>query len=201
MKPVTGGYLYRLPSPWLVGRTRHFLLTEDQKERLRAALADRHPARTIVITIAVVSLLAIVTGAVMLAFAALTDPGYKGSGIPAGIVATVVLFALLYAVAVLTSRTMIRRVRSVVPDLAQTDQHLTDEDLRVALDAAMSPGLRLFLAMLLALACLAGSAALALEIQGAGKLTSGVALRGAVAILFGAQAIVHLRRWMRDRRG
>jgi hypothetical protein len=39
-KPVTGGYLYRAPSPWLFGPTQHYVVTEAQK----AALAVHHRA-------------------------------------------------------------------------------------------------------------------------------------------------------------
>src|SRR5436309_8356401 len=39
-KPVTGGYLYRAPSPWLFGPAQHYVVTEEQK----AALAMQHRA-------------------------------------------------------------------------------------------------------------------------------------------------------------
>jgi len=39
-KPVPEGYLYRAPSPWLFGPTRHYVVTEQQK----AALALHHRA-------------------------------------------------------------------------------------------------------------------------------------------------------------
>jgi hypothetical protein len=37
-KPVEGGFLYRAPNPWLFGRGRHYIVTEEQK----AALAAHH---------------------------------------------------------------------------------------------------------------------------------------------------------------
>jgi hypothetical protein len=39
-KPVAEGYLYRAPSSWLFGPTRHYVVTEEQK----AALAVHHRA-------------------------------------------------------------------------------------------------------------------------------------------------------------
>jgi hypothetical protein len=44
-KPVAEGYIYRAPNPWLIGRGRHYIVSETQKSEI--AIHHRHMMRAL----------------------------------------------------------------------------------------------------------------------------------------------------------
>jgi hypothetical protein len=55
-KAVPGGYVFRMPNPWLFGKPDHYLVSEAQKTELLAILTPRRPALRIFLAFVLVAL-------------------------------------------------------------------------------------------------------------------------------------------------
>lgn len=197
MKPVEGGWLYRMPSPWLFGG-RHYLLTEGQRACL---LAMAGPPRSLGTTVLLLASAATATAAVI-AGAAILLAKAGLSPLAGGLIVGGLVLLVAYGGGVLAARRAIQRIRAAIPDLAPTTARLTNRDMREAVDATIGPGLRLLLAASSGFAslCAAVNLALALSLR-AGPIAAWRWLMPlAGTLIFGALAIDHLRKWRRARR-
>jgi hypothetical protein len=112
-KPVTGGYLYRAPSPWLFGPTQHYLVTEEQK----AALAAHHRAM-----LRQAFWLIIVMGALAAPLASLFPPTHGVSFIGASILIGLVIGFLLNGL-------LVRNIKPIIAGLMPSAERITQRDM------------------------------------------------------------------------
>ena len=112
-KPVTGGYLYRAPSPWLFGRTQHYVVTEEQK----AALAVHHRAM-----LRQAFWLIIVMGALAVPLASLFPPTHGISFIAASIF-------IGLAIGFLLNTLLVRKVNPIIAGLTPSAERITQRDM------------------------------------------------------------------------
>jgi len=112
-KPVTGGYLYRAPSPWLFGPTQHYVVTEEQK----AALAAQHRAMLRQAFWVIIAM-----GALAAPLTSLFPPT---QGIP--FIAASMLIGL--AIGLFLNTLLVRKVKPVLTGLAPSAQRITQRDM------------------------------------------------------------------------
>lgn len=112
-KPVPGGYVFRVGSPWLFGRMRFYVVNEAQRAELESILTARgiHRARGYILLI---SLVVLVSAATMIV-------GYvSGQREPTALDAAI-LFGLLpfyvYGAFVLAKLPMARRLKPLIARL------------------------------------------------------------------------------------
>lgn len=112
-KPVTGGYLYRAPSPWLFGPTQHYVVTEEQK----AALAVHHRAM-----LRQAFWLIIMMGALAAPLASLFPPTQGISFISASIFVGLTIGFFLNGL-------LVRKVNPIIAGLTPSADRITQRDL------------------------------------------------------------------------
>jgi hypothetical protein len=145
-KPVAGGYVYRRPTAWLFGSSKHFLVTEAQKAAILAVLAA---ATRSVLWVAGLTWLAL---SALLA-TALTLWAYRSGHYVRGLDGISVLVAMMlsvYPAFVASRQAMLRRLRPILAMLAPTNERITSREERDAIraiahaapPAALSPARR-----------------------------------------------------------
>ena len=112
-KPVTAGYLYRAPSPWLFGPTQHYQVTEEQK----AALAAHHRAM-----LRQAFWLIIVMGSLAAPLASLFPLSQGASFIGASIVIGLAIGFVLNAL-------LVRKVNPIIAGLNPSAERITQRDM------------------------------------------------------------------------
>jgi hypothetical protein len=112
-KPVTGGYLYRAPSPWLFGPAPHYIVTEEQK----AALAIQHRAM-----LRQAFWLIVVMGALAAPLAGLFLPT---QGIP--FIAASMLIGL--AIGLFLNALLVRNIKPILAGLTPSAERITRLDM------------------------------------------------------------------------
>lgn len=112
-KPVAGGFLYRAPNPWLVGRARHYLVSAAQKEAL--AIHHRTMLRRMFWMIILMGALA---GPMAAAFMPAHGIAFIGFGAAFGLVIGGVINALL-----------VRKVTPIITGLTPSSERITQRDM------------------------------------------------------------------------
>jgi len=112
-KPVAGGFLYRAPSPWLVGRARHYVVSEAQKD----ALAIHHRAMLQRMFWAII-LMGALAGPLAVAFMPAQQIAFIGFGAALGLVVGGVINALL-----------VRKIKPIIAGLAPSHERITQRDM------------------------------------------------------------------------
>jgi hypothetical protein len=166
-KPVSGGYVFQSPNPWLFARPRYYLVNDTQKAAIGECLRKRA-------IFALFGLLAFVV-AMALAVAAIVYLGLpRLSPLLVGIsVAAFMLIPVLIAPHVY----LMRMLRPIVRDLPTTDQRITTKE-QFAKIAVGAPKWLLYVGMsggvLMVLGGMLGLYDLASEGGSAGRWTSTV---------------------------
>jgi hypothetical protein len=129
--PTDGGYVFRCPNPWLIGRRRSYLVNDAQKEVLAAHLRQRQ--RVILWLLAIYLLIAF--GATM---------RFQSSGPPdtatGGFLAAVVLIILgMLAIALVPHLYLMRKVEPVLAQLQRSDERATLHEQLFGVAAMISP--------------------------------------------------------------
>jgi hypothetical protein len=129
--PTEGGYVFRCPNPWLLGRRRSYLVNDAQKEVLAAHLRQRQ--RVILWLLALYLLIAF--GATMLFQSSGPDDAATGA-----FVAVVVLTLLgMLAIAVVPHLYLMRRIAPVLAQLQPSDERATLHEQLFGVAAMISP--------------------------------------------------------------
>jgi TPR repeat protein len=126
-RPTVGGFVYRAPNPWIIGRPHHYIVTAAQRDAIAGILAPRPRAWA---KLALGVILAVALIAVMAAYFA---PRYPAT-------TSIVILAGILLLAVFTAhRWAMRRLHRLLPILAgapRTDEHITTADMMSALRTA-----------------------------------------------------------------
>jgi predicted neutral ceramidase superfamily lipid hydrolase len=132
-KPVTGGYVFQTPNPWLIGPRRHYLVNEAQKTELAAGL--RRMWRLLLIAI-----IGVVVAGV---------PAAGALGLDSHPVAMLAASAVLgLAVGVGVTWYALRPIQRLLAGLAPTDQRITQRDALATQIRVFSRGYLMFYGLL-----------------------------------------------------
>jgi hypothetical protein len=128
-KPVPGGFVYRAPNPWLLGRADHYFVTEAQKDDITAR---SQPPSLMAMFSSLMAMLLLGVGAAMTFnwFRHSYQLVETTSG-DIAIILVAVLASMLLAFR-MTFRSQMERLRSLLATLPKSDVKITRADLRRA---------------------------------------------------------------------
>jgi hypothetical protein len=142
-KPVPGGWVYRLPNPWVFGDSPHYLVNDELKSQIEATVPRRRPA--VVGAIAITTTFAwvlIVTTIVSIFGSGADHPTSKD------LVAIVTLILVpIFGALPLLAWIQKRRVQPLLEGVRLSDERITSEDMRQSLLSEMSMKQLLFVFM------------------------------------------------------
>src|SRR5258705_6762812 len=128
-KPVSDGYVFRAPNPWVFGRPRFYRANEVQKAQLLAIVTSRSQS------VFWVALLVLVGASVaLLAYAS----GHDDPTVSDAIIMLALIPVWIYAALLISIRPMARRLQPVLADLAPTDEQITSAEVSLAMRNSMS---------------------------------------------------------------
>jgi hypothetical protein len=128
-KKMPDGYVFRAPNPWVLGRTRFYLVNEAEKTKLLAIITARSHA---VFWVAFVGLIGASTAALAY-FSGHTNPTTRDF-----VTMLALLPVWLYAAALVSGRPTARRLQPLLAGLPRTDQRITAADTRRAVRKTVS---------------------------------------------------------------
>lgn len=116
-KPVEGGFVYRAPSPWLIGRGRHYIVSEEQKAVLAA-----HHRRTMLQTFWAIVVAAGTCGPLV------------GIVLPSASIMPQIMFlgvAMLIGLAIgmAINALLLRRIKPIIATLTPSAERVTQRDM------------------------------------------------------------------------
>lgn len=131
-KEVSGGFIYRAPSPLVFGKRDHFLVDAEQRARILAASAEKWSARSVRLLVA---------GMMVLLCAWIVVLNFFFSGFQNTIWVGTMALLLLLSIAgqSLLARRALRRVQPILDGAKRTDQKVTLDDMLQAQAATRSP--------------------------------------------------------------
>jgi hypothetical protein len=128
-KPFAGGYVFQCPNPWLMGRSRNYLVNEAQKAALAESL--RRHRRQILLLVIVYMVIAF--GLAL--FVSQAPQGLSTFGF-AAIVAVTVLAVV--SIVLVPQVYLMRSIRPLLADLQRTDERITYGERLQSVAAAIS---------------------------------------------------------------
>jgi hypothetical protein len=132
-KPVPGGYIYQAPNPWVFGRMRRYIVTEAQKAALVAIVMPRRPwLRITVIAVA------ILLWAVGVALAMWAVSGHDQPTAVDFVMMMVLILGPIYLAWVAALQRNLRRMQPILAGAPQTQERISQCEMRKAMADAMS---------------------------------------------------------------
>jgi len=128
-KRVPEGWVYRVPNPWLLGRSRHYLVSEKQK----SDIAGHHRRMWLFLLLGVAVIAAV--------GAPLTFVGFDEQQVVLSL-ATAALLGLIVGFA--ANAWLCRTIRPIIADLTPTNQRITQSEVLNTQIAVFSRGYLLF---------------------------------------------------------
>jgi len=128
-KRVPEGWVYRVPNPWLLGRSRHYLVSEKQK----SDIAGHHRRMWLFLLLGVAVIAAV--------GAPLTFVGFNEQQVVLSL-ATAALLGLIAGFA--ANAWLCRTIRPIIADLTPTNQRITQSEVLNTQIAVFSRGYLLF---------------------------------------------------------
>jgi hypothetical protein len=128
-KRVPEGWVYRVPNPWLLGRSRHYLVSEKQK----SDIAGHHRRMWLFLLLGVAVIAAV--------GAPLTFVGFNEQQVVLSL-ATAALLGLIAGFA--ANAWLCRTIRPIIADLTPTTQRITQSEVLNTQIAVFSRGYLLF---------------------------------------------------------
>jgi hypothetical protein len=128
-KRVPEGWVYRVPNPWLLGRSRHYLVSEKQK----SDIAGHHRRMWLFLLLGVAVIAAV--------GAPLTFVGFNEQQVVLSL-ATAALLGLIVGFA--ANAWLCRTIRPIIADLTPTNQRITQSEVLNTQIAVFSRGYLLF---------------------------------------------------------
>ena len=128
-KRVPEGWVYRVPNPWLLGRSRHYLVSEKQK----SDIAGHHRRMWLFLLLGVAVIAAV--------GAPLTFVGFDEQQVVLSL-ATAALLGLIVGFA--ANAWLCRTIRPIIADLTPTTQRITQSEVLNTQIAVFSRGYLLF---------------------------------------------------------
>jgi hypothetical protein len=132
-KPVSGGFIYRAPNPWIFGRATHYIVDEQQKAALLEILVARRPLLTLAIIVAGLLAWGVAMGSVGWFFSSHENPTIGDTAIM--ILATV---GALFLAVHLALRRKLRRMQPILAAATPTTAVITSSEMRTAMRTATS---------------------------------------------------------------
>jgi hypothetical protein len=134
-------YIYQAPHPWLLGRTKRYLVTEAQKAQLMTILAARRPKLRIALVAGGVSAWALAAGLIAWALSPHDNPTVTDA-----LAITALVAIPLYLACVAALHWQLRRIRPILAEAPRTNERITRREMRKAMTGAMSVRKSLLLA-------------------------------------------------------
>ena len=128
-KRVPEGWVYRVPNPWLLGRSRYYLVSEKQKSEI----AGHHRRMWLFLLLGIAVIAAV--------GAPLTLAGFDDQQVVLSL-ATAALLGLI--VGFVANAWLCRTIRPIIADLPQTTQRITQSEVLNTQIAVFSRGYLLF---------------------------------------------------------
>ncbi len=193
-KKVPGGYVFQARSPWLLGATPRYLVTEAQKAELIEILTPVRPyqRRAVLVIVPTLWLLLLVVAG---------NNSSMGAYILAGPMIGIALWSVLMVATLvlalhIENRPMQRRLQPVLARLPRTDERITNREWRDATEKATSAKQSLFAGVGLTIMCLG----LANSLLGSHNHDGLYYLLAAALIVLGASAAIAFARAFRKAR-
>jgi hypothetical protein len=134
-KPVSGGYVYGAPNAWLFSSRQHFLVTEEQKAAILAALTSSTRPVLWITGISWIALSALLGTALPLW---VYRSGYHPAGLY-GISAMIAMILSIYPAFVISRQLLLHRLRPILATLPPTNERITSLEVRQAMQAVAKP--------------------------------------------------------------
>jgi hypothetical protein len=123
-KRTADGYVFRAPTPWLIGPARHYLVDEATKDEIACALSDIRTQRA--------NMLILVLAAALVGL--VVSIGFRDHLLPAAALG----FALLVAFVAVAGHRQLVALQPLLADLPPTAERITWRDRLTAASAATS---------------------------------------------------------------
>src|SRR5262245_52476276 len=133
-KPVSGGWVFRAPNPWMLGASPHYLVTDDRKDRIIDAVTLPYAPQ--MAAVAYYAFLAWrVTIVVVLAY------GFGQAIQPVTVIVIGLLIGVLPVLVWTVSLAAIQRhrLKPVLADASPTNERITYAEMRRAYENSISP--------------------------------------------------------------
>ena len=149
-KPVSSGFIYRAPNPWIFGRASHYIVDEQQKAQLLGMLVAPRPLLRLAVIVAGVLAWGLAMGTVGWLLSDHENPTIGDT-----VIMIVMTFAALFLALHLALRRKLRRMQPILAAATPTTAAITSGDIHAAIRKTMS----FKSAMVGAVACAFGCAA------------------------------------------
>jgi len=131
---VPAGWVFRAPALWIFGRAPHYLVNDEQKDRITATLKPRHPKLATAIGVTAIIAWAVAMPLKLWALSDHPDPT------PRDIVLMVILIVVPLALAACAfSAIQRRRLAPILAGARLTSERITYADMRSAMERATPP--------------------------------------------------------------
>ena len=147
-KPVSGGFIYRAPNPWIFGPENHYIVNEQQRAELLGILVSPRPVLRLAVVVAGVLLWGLAMGAAGWAFSGHQDPTVSDT-----VIMIVMTFAVLFLAVHLAIRNKLRRVQPILAAATNTTAAITSAEIRSAMNETTSFKTALAVAIMLIFGC------------------------------------------------
>jgi hypothetical protein len=192
-KPVSGGWIYRAPNPWVFGDAPHYFVNEAQKAQIEALIAPRRPILFVILLLGGIFGWVIAVTTFLWAFSGHENPTTGDLAIMIALIG-IPMLALL-PVAGLIQR---HRMAPILATAPLTSERISYAEISQNIRRATPLKQSLHACIASIFACFAASAAALVHLSTRHfVLDAYVALWGFVAITFGSVSIVWYRRTVR----
>jgi len=120
-KPVSGGWVYRAPNPWVFGDTPHYLVNEAQKAQIEAIIVPRRPVLFAAALVAGIIAWVVAVATIIWAFGSGHDDPSAGDLVA---MTVLIVFPMLAAVP-FAAWIQRRRLQPILAGLPLTDERIT----------------------------------------------------------------------------
>jgi membrane-associated HD superfamily phosphohydrolase len=147
-KPVSGGFIYRAPNPWIFGRANHYIVDEQQKAELLGMLVARRP----LLRLAVIAAGVVAWGVAMGTVGWLMSD-HENPTIGDAVIMILMTIAALFLALHLALRRQLRRVQPILAAATPTTAAITSSEIRAAISKTTSFKAAMFSATMCAFGC------------------------------------------------
>jgi hypothetical protein len=122
-KPVPGGYVYRIPSPWIFGSSTHLLIDDSQRDAIIKTMDSLQLFSIIAVSWIILSIL---FGTASVWAFQTPSHGLRDLFIAIGVIVS------LYGALLISRRVLLSRLRPITAGLPTTEERITITDMRSA---------------------------------------------------------------------
>ena len=132
-KPAAGGFIYRAPNPWILGRADHYVVNEVQKSELLGIIVAPWPMLRLAVIAAGALLWGVGMATVGWAFSGHEDPTAGDA-----VLMIVVTFAALFLALHFALRRKLRRMQPILAQATRTNAAITSGEICSAMNRTTS---------------------------------------------------------------